>query len=102
MTSLLFSVFLLLQTGAAPVGVRVSGEITRERSQVGKTQVRLLSPSTGAVQYTDIAADGSFQFFNVQPGAYQLVAGPSIAMQPMVITQRRQRHRSANRPDGNG
>jgi hypothetical protein len=85
MTSVLFSVFLLLQTAPPAAGVKVSGKVNREQIPVSQTQVRL-SGTTGAAQYADIAEDGSFQFFNVQPGAYQLVAGPSITMQPLTVT----------------
>jgi hypothetical protein len=85
MTSVLFSVLLLLQTVPA-AGVKVNGKVVREQIQAGQTQVRLLSGNTGATQYADIAADGAFQFFNVQPSAYQLVAGPAITMQPLTVT----------------
>lgn len=86
MTSVLFSVFLLLQAAAPPSGVKVSGKVTRAQTEASQTQVRLMSARNGDAQYAEIAADGSFQFFNVQPGAYQLVAGPSTTMQPLAVT----------------
>jgi hypothetical protein len=73
MTSVLFSVFLLLQTAASAAGVKVSGKVTREQSQVSQTQVRLSSGATCAVQYAERAAEkilqGSYTTYTRGPGA---------------------------------
>jgi hypothetical protein len=91
MTSVLFSVFLLLQTAVPVPGVKVSGEVIREQVQVSQTQVRrLLSETTGAVQYADIATDGALQSgYVVTSFAYAAarvaVAGTAVTGAQLVV-----------------
>jgi hypothetical protein len=49
--SVLFSVFLLLQTAAPAAGVKLSGKIVREQIQVNQTQVRFREASFPAISF---------------------------------------------------
>lgn len=69
MASLLFSVFLLLQTPAPAAGVRISGKANREQIPVGQTQVRrsgtplsaLFALEGGAANVSwEVRPDGTF------------------------------------------
>ena len=85
-----------LKTGADftlqnPVGVRVSGRVTRSNARVTLPQFATLnnSPGNGAFEQLQVrvASDGSFEFLKVPPGTYQARINPEvIGSQPLQIT----------------
>ena len=85
-----------LKTGADftlqnPVGVRVSGRVTRSNARVTLPQFATLnnSPGNGAFEQLQVrvASDGSFEFFKVPPGTYQARINPEvIGSPPLQIT----------------
>jgi hypothetical protein len=75
----------------SPVGVRLSGRVTRSNPSATLPQFATLnnSPGNGAFEQlqTRVAADGSFEFFKVPPGTYQARIIPEvIGSQPLQIT----------------
>jgi hypothetical protein len=75
----------------SPVGVRVSGLVTRSNPRATLPQFATLNnnPGNGVFEQLQIrvAADGSFEFFKVPPGTYQARIIPEvIGSQPLQIT----------------
>jgi hypothetical protein len=75
----------------SPVGVRVSGRVTRSNLRAALPQFATLNNSSGNGVFeqlqTRVAADGSFEFFKVPPGTYQARINPEvIGSQPLQIT----------------
>jgi hypothetical protein len=74
----------------SPVGVRVSGRVTRSNPRSILPQFATLNNSAGNDVFeqlqTRVAADGSFEFFKVPPGTYQARINPEvIGSQPLQI-----------------
>jgi hypothetical protein len=74
-----------------PVGVRVSGRVTRSNPRVSLPQFATLnnSPGNGVFEQlqTRVSADGSFEFLKVPPGTYQARINPEVmGSQPLQIT----------------
>jgi hypothetical protein len=88
---LLLAVVLAIQGTTAPAvsqsGVKLSGKVIRDDGQpsIGSRapQVRLTGGSVTRV--TTIGSDETFEFTNVEPGTYQLIAGPLIQMPSVTV-----------------
>jgi len=75
----------------SPVGVRVSGRVTRSNPRAAFPQFATLNNNPGNDVFeqlqTRVAADGSCEFFKVPPGTYQARINPEvIGSQPLHIT----------------
>jgi hypothetical protein len=96
MVQALWLAAVLLVQGATSTqnpGFKVSGTVVREDNQDPDrvpNNDRILLRGTGSTAIIDIGAGGAFEFDNVRPGAYQIVVGPMVTMQPLpvVVTDR--------------
>ena len=89
--NVLFLIALLLaapQQSATDSGVKVSGRVTPEvsASAPGTGRVTMTGRNGASSQAVTIGAGGSFEFLNVRPGTYVLVATPGVMSQLITIT----------------
>jgi Tol biopolymer transport system component len=80
---------LLLQSTALPGGVKLSGIVARDSTQLNLNVIRLTG--VGPRRLARIAADGSFEFLNVQPGTYDVnvVVETGLTVQPVTVVVER-------------
>ena len=87
----LFLIALLLISpfqAATDAGVKVSGHVTPAGSPAapGSGRVLMTGRNVTKPQEVIVGAGGSFEFLNVLPGFYVLLASPGVMSQPSTIT----------------
>jgi hypothetical protein len=82
---LLQSAMLPVTQDGAPSGVKLSGRVVRDAAQRNMNVVRLTG--VGPRRLAGIAADGSFEFLNVQPGTYDVnvVVDTGLTVLPITV-----------------
>src|SRR5262245_23382317 len=91
MVKALWLAALLFVQGATPAQnsvFKVSGVVVREDNQDparASNGDRVLLRGNGGTSIIDVGAGGAFEFANVRPGAYQIVVGPNVTMDPINI-----------------
>jgi TonB family protein len=69
-----------------PAGVSVKGRVNRLPGAATSLRVTLILPGPQPVTTSAIVApDGSFEFFNVRPGNYNLTVSAPVPYQPIVV-----------------
>src|SRR5258705_13882718 len=79
------SAFLLIQSPA----FKVSGVVVREDNQDPAHATNgdrvVLRGNNGGTTIVDVGEGGAFEFSNVRPGSYQIVVGPMVTMEPVIV-----------------
>jgi TonB family protein len=72
--------------GILPAGVSVRGRVNRLPGAAAALRVNLILPGPQPVTTSAVVApDGSFEFFNVRPGNYNLAVSAPVPFQPIVV-----------------